>query len=65
MSMEQRMCARTAGEVGLRIRGGDYRGKRIMADLGELDLKGGGKGAGDESAKSKDWGESDHRGSCV
>ena len=36
-----------------------------MADVGELNLKGGGKGAGDESAKGKDRGESDHRGSCV
>ena len=36
-----------------------------MADLGELNLKGGGKGAGDESAKGKDRGESDHHGSRV
>ena len=56
MSMEKRMRARTVGEEDLRSRDGDYRRKRIIADLGELNLKGGGKGAGDESAKGKDRG---------
>ena len=40
MSMEKRMRARTVGEEDLRSRDGDYRRKRIMADLGELNLKG-------------------------
>ena len=65
MPAEQRICTRTFGEVQLRSRDGDSNGKRLMANLRELNLKGGGKGAGDESAKGKDRGESDHRGSCV
>ena len=65
MPTEQSICARTFREVELRSRDGDSNGKRVMVDFGELKLNGGGKGAGDESAKSKDWGESDHRGSCV